>query len=144
MSEAHGERMLAAVPKRPPTPCRKPGCPQLVPLPGYCAVHRRADVARRSTDNRRAHPAETALYHTARWLHERRLHLQQHPLCAECMRAGRLAGGTQVDHVIPHHGDLELFWRQANWQSLCASCHSRKTVREQGPARATEEGIHGN
>lgn len=38
-----------------------------------------------------------------------------------------------VDHVVPHRGDKNLFWNaRGNWQALCVSCHSRKTVKEDG------------
>jgi 5-methylcytosine-specific restriction protein A len=40
-----------------------------------------------------------------------------------------------VDHIIPHKGDKKLFWSRDNWQSLCLSCHNRKS--------ATETGKHG-
>jgi 5-methylcytosine-specific restriction protein A len=34
---------------------------------------------------------------------------------------------------------MVLFWNRSNWQSLCHSCHSRKTASEDGgwgnPAR---------
>lgn len=36
-----------------------------------------------------------------------------------------------VDHIIPHNGDLELFWDQDNWQVLCNACHD-------GPKRLEE------
>ncbi|MEC7815831.1 HNH endonuclease signature motif containing protein [Marinobacter alkaliphilus] len=54
------------------------------------------------------------------------------PLCAECSRQGRITAATDVDHIIPHRGDLKLFWSRSNWQSLCHPCHSRKTAREDG------------
>ena len=37
----------------------------------------------------------------------------------------------EVDHIIPHRGDMQLFWDVANWQGLCKSCHSKKTAQEQ-------------
>jgi len=37
---------------------------------------------------------------------------------------------TVVDHITPHKGDNDLFWDRANWQSLCESCHNRKTAAE--------------
>jgi len=37
---------------------------------------------------------------------------------------------TVVDHISPHKGDSDLFWDRANWQSLCESCHNRKTASE--------------
>jgi 5-methylcytosine-specific restriction protein A len=38
---------------------------------------------------------------------------------------------TEVDHIIPHKGDMKLFWDSDNWQGLCKSCHSKKTAKEQ-------------
>ena len=119
------------MPTRARTPCRQSGCATLVESPGYCETHRRDVVARYSADSRRTHPVETALYHTARWLRGRRLHLQLYPLCVHCLAAGSLVGASQVDHIVPHKGDRALFFDTANWQSLCPSCHSRKTAREQ-------------
>ena len=37
-----------------------------------------------------------------------------------------------VDHIVPHRGDYGLFWDYRNHQVLCKSCHSRKTVTEDG------------
>ena len=51
-------------------------------------------------------------------------------LCVEHKRLGRIVPATTVDHIIPHRGDLKLFWDQNNWQSLCTSCHSKKTNQE--------------
>lgn len=49
------------------------------------------------------------------------------PLCATC-------GGeaTDVDHITPHRGDAGLMYANANMQSLCHECHSRKTATEDG------------
>jgi 5-methylcytosine-specific restriction protein A len=56
--------------------------------------------------------------------------LRAHPLCVACSasRVTRLA--TVVDHIVPHRGDLGLFWSQANWQALCVQCHATKTHAE--------------
>ena len=35
---------------------------------------------------------------------------------------------TEVDHVIPHRDHQEAFWDVSNWQPLCKTCHSRKTL----------------
>lgn len=39
---------------------------------------------------------------------------------------------TDVDHIVPHRGDPELLYDEANLQSLCHECHSKKTAREDG------------
>jgi 5-methylcytosine-specific restriction endonuclease McrA len=41
-------------------------------------------------------------------------------------------GALEVDHKIPHKGNLELFWNRNNWQVLCGACHARKTATEDG------------
>lgn len=39
--------------------------------------------------------------------------------------------GNVVDHIKPHRGDQALFWDQANWQTCCATHHSRDKQREE-------------
>ena len=63
----------------------------------------------------------------ARWRRARKAFLQRHPLCAECMKEGKLTPATVVDHIVPHRGDPRLFWDEKNWQPLCKECHDRKT-----------------
>lgn len=70
----------------------------------------------------------TALY-DRRWRRSRKLYLDKHPLCVECARAGKVTPATVVDHIIPHRGDIELFWDVDNWQALCTKCHNEKTGR---------------
>ena len=69
--------------------------------------------------------------YNSRWQKARLTFLASHPLCAECERQGKVTAATVVDHVIPHKGDQRLFWdSENNWQSLCVTCHSRKTATE--------------
>ena len=65
----------------------------------------------------------------ARWRAARKRFLSRHPLCEECMKENKLTPATVVDHIIPHRGDKKLFWDESNWQSLCKSCHDKKTGR---------------
>jgi len=67
-----------------------------------------------------------------RWQQSRAGYLKRHPLCAHCEARGRVTIATDLDHIIPHRGDMALFWDRSNWQGLCASCHSRKTATEDG------------
>ena len=59
-----------------------------------------------------------------RWQKARATFLMRHPLCCYCQALGRVTAATVVDHKVPHRGDQALFWDTANWQSLCANCHS--------------------
>lgn len=63
------------------------------------------------------------LYRTATWHKLRRHQLRSEPLCRYCRELGRLTPATVADHVIPHRGDLVLFYDPANLQSLCKTCH---------------------
>ena len=67
-----------------------------------------------------------------KWQQARAGYLAKHPLCVECERQGRVVAATDVDHIIPHRGDMDLFWDSSNWQPLCHPCHSAKTAREDG------------
>ncbi|NQW09557.1 MAG: HNH endonuclease [Alphaproteobacteria bacterium] len=62
-----------------------------------------------------------------KWERESKAYLAAHPQCVSCGSPASL-----VDHVQPHRGDRRLFWSRSNWQPMCASCHGRKTVREDG------------
>ena len=88
----------------------------------------RCPTCRQQRDGRRDSAAQRG-YCSARWRRLRALKLQHEPLCRACVAAGRLVAADTVDHIRPHTGvDTESFWRWDNLQSLCASCHSRKTA----------------
>ncbi|MGD9879010.1 MAG: HNH endonuclease [Hyphomicrobiaceae bacterium] len=68
-----------------------------------------------------------------RWKAARLAFLGEHPLCAYCLARDRTTLATVVDHIVPHRGDPELFWRQNNWQPLCLICHDAiKQAEEKG------------
>lgn len=58
------------------------------------------------------------------WQKFRLKFLQLNPLCVYCQRKGLTVEATVVDHITPHRGDMVLFWKNGNHQSLCQSCHS--------------------
>ncbi len=108
------------MPKTPKRPCRYPGCPNLCDSGVYCKAH-----AALSHDYLRGSAAERG--YDARWQKARKAYLAKHPLCINCQRNGKMTPATVVDHIIPHRGDMKLFWDKENWQPLCKSCHDRKT-----------------
>lgn len=68
-----------------------------------------------------------------KWQRAREFFLQRNPLCVFCQKRGRPELATVVDHIIPHKGDLKLFWDRKNWQPLCKSCHDgEKQALERG------------
>ncbi len=66
------------------------------------------------------------LYRTARWARCRAIQLGREPMCQSCENKP----AEHVDHIkrVKAGG---AFWDSDNWQSLCPSCHSEKTVAEQ-------------
>ena len=59
------------------------------------------------------------------------MQLASYPLCRHCEGRGILEPAVEVDHIqrIADGGD---WFDPANLQSLCHSCHSRKTKRDEG------------
>ena len=50
------------------------------------------------------------------------------PACNECGEIREMSRMV-VDHVVPHRGDRKIFWEPSNWQTLCQTCHNKKTAR---------------
>jgi len=108
------------MPRTQKRPCRYPGCPNLCDSGVYCREH-----SSFSADRLRGNATERG--YGSRWRTARGRFLRKHPLCAECLRQGKLSPATVVDHIIPHRGDMKLFWDESNWQALCKDCHDQKT-----------------
>jgi 5-methylcytosine-specific restriction protein A len=70
-----------------------------------------------------------AMGYTYRWQKFRESFLKKNPLCVECKKNGIVTVATDVDHIIPHRGDMKIFWQPGNHQALCRSHHSAKTAR---------------
>ena len=120
---------------KPLRPCRRPGCPELT-REGWCPAHKPRQAARK----------ESAAYHSwyskPIWVDDLRpAQLLREPFCRECARRyprsdpRHRTRATVVDHVIPFRGIWALFVDPANHQSLCKSCHDRKTALEQAERR---------
>lgn len=77
----------------------------------------------------------------ARWRRARLTFLRANPYCQMCRQVGRVTRATVVDHITPHKGDLALFWDAANWQALCATCHSagKQAQETTGKVRGCDE-----
>jgi 5-methylcytosine-specific restriction endonuclease McrA/predicted kinase len=93
---------------------------------------RTAKQGKRETDSRRLTSRQRG--YDWRWEKARRVFLGLHPLCRHCKEQGFIVTATVVDHIIPHRGDMALFWDTENWQSLCTPCHARWKQREENAA----------
>lgn len=70
-----------------------------------------------------------------RWQRYSKDRLGRHPLCVDPYgrHAGRPVAAVATDHIVPVNGeDDPLFYEPMNHQSLCQSCHSEKTAKEDG------------
>lgn len=125
---------------RPLRPCKHPGCAELT-REGWCSRHK-------PKHTRRASAEYHSWYLLPVWTDRLRpQQLAREPFCRYC--AAKYPPGdprhrtyaTVVDHVIPHRGDWLLFIAPSNHQSLCKSCHDRKTARERAEERRKNGGF---
>lgn len=119
------------MPRKAPRPCRADGCPELVYGEcRYCSTH--AQQRQREYDQQRGSAASRG--YDARWRKLRRLVLNRQPLCADPYgvhaKRGEVVAATDVDHIVSKRtGGTDSL---DNLQALCHSCHSRKTVEQDG------------
>ena len=102
--------------------CATPGC-NAASDHMHCSHHRTAAA-------KQHHPDYGRIYHTQRWRRLRRIVLARNPLCQACLAAERVTPACDVDHIVPHRGDMIMAWSLDNLQGLCRACHSRKTAGE--------------
>lgn len=111
--------------------CKAPGCNGLAEFPErYCSKHmylKRRDEERREAflSGKDYTPQYVELYNDPKWRQMKKKHLQEEPYCRYCG-----AKATEVDHIVAHRGDVNLFFDEDNLQSLCSECHSKKTMNE--------------
>jgi 5-methylcytosine-specific restriction protein A len=71
-----------------------------------------------------------------KWQRYRAAYLAKHPLCVACEAEGKVVVATVLDHIEPHRGNMEIFWRPGNVQGLCAHHHGLKGIEEGGIGEA--------
>lgn len=123
------------MPSAAPRPCAQPGCGVLVRGASRCPKHQaalEADLQQRSRAHDRQRGGSSARGYGSAWQRARARFLREQPLCVACGERHVISAATEVDHIVPHRGDMSLFWQESNWQPLCKSCHSAKTAREDG------------
>lgn len=112
---------------KPLRPCRRPGCGALT-WDGWCPAHRPREKPRSAAWRR--------WYSLKVWTDDLRPgQLLREPFCRSCAARGVRTPAADVDHIRDHKGDWALFTDRSNLQSLCHSCHSRKTMAEREKKR---------
>ncbi|NLC02720.1 MAG: HNH endonuclease [Tissierellia bacterium] len=112
------------MPSKPLKPCKHPLCPNLTEG-YYCDEHKDMEYKPKQSKYKK-------LYSSTRWQQLRQYRLNTQPLCVECLKHNRYTPATVVDHMKPHKGNEKLFYDLKNLQSMCKSCHDRKTAKEDG------------
>ena len=103
------------MPVRAPSICP---CGHRVPSGALCACQVKSTAARTARHDAQRPSARERGY-DSKWDKERAAFLKLNPTCRMCSDPS-----TVVDHIIPHRGDLKLFWRRSNWQPLCQHHHA--------------------
>jgi len=99
--------------------CRHPGCPTLLPSPGWCDRHAaEAAEASRLTDARRD-PEARRIYASKRWHRVRRRILDRDPICRLC----RKAFAEHAHHVQKIKDRPDLAYDEDNLVGVCGPCH---------------------
>jgi 5-methylcytosine-specific restriction protein A len=114
------------MPRKPKRPCAYPGCPKLTGGQ-YCEEHKKLTDKQYNLYER--DKTSQRFYQSTEWKMVKKRHLAIEPLCRECKKNGKLTKAAMVDHILPiKQGGAAL--DDNNLQSLCWSCHSRKSVKE--------------
>lgn len=103
-------------------PCRAYGCPHLVPYGvRFCDIHKQLEIelAVKEFKPKRIDEKQKRFYNSSFWKRTREFALAREALCRSCGK--NIA--TDVDHIDGNY----LNNKPENLQSLCHSCHSKKT-----------------
>ncbi len=108
----------------------------------YCQNHvtqnANADMRRAQDKQRRAENPYRGWYGLRIWHDLKKQFFNLNPLNAQCAFVEQRTGArcnqptTDVDHIVPHRGNWDLFTDLRNMQGLCHTHHSQKTAREDG------------
>ena len=85
------------MPRKPKRPCSWPGCPNLTEG-RFCEEHQKKENRRYEKYGR--DPAVRRRYGRA-WKRIRDKYASEHPLCEQCLKAGRYVKTEEVHHKLP-------------------------------------------
>ncbi|WP_054948968.1 HNH endonuclease [Numidum massiliense] len=119
------------MPSRPKKPCAAPGCPNLTDGQ-YCEQHAHKSAERdRYYDRHHRDKQARTFYRSPEWKLVRQRALNRDSgLCQHCLRRKRITMADMVDHIVPIRKAWHLRLDTRNLQSLCNSCHNKKTAED--------------
>lgn len=121
------------MPKKSAKKCNVISCSNLT-NDSYCNEHaeqhrkdKHQEYKRYRTDDK-----EQSFYKTGVWIRLRNHKRSISPLCEVCLKEDKVKPMVDVDHIVPIKEDWSLRLTLSNLQSLCRSCHVKKTKEENG------------
>lgn len=121
--------------KKSKKPCTYPRCPKLTEST-YCEHHQQmkqreqADT-QRHYDKYQRDERSTSFYKSKAWRELRDVAFRRdNGLCVQCRNDKMIKVADVVDHIIPIKNDWNKRLDIGNLQSLCHSCHNKKTKAE--------------
>jgi 5-methylcytosine-specific restriction enzyme A len=115
------ERRKNLMPWKPKRICSYPGCRELTHY-DYCDRHRKQINKERAPLIKERYGKE--------WRQIRNKYIKLYPFCEECLKNDRYTRAQEVHHRTPlSKGGTHDYH---NLRSLCKSCHSRITAKEDG------------
>ena len=121
------------MPYRNKKPCNHPGCSELIEAgTTYCAIHEKEYISysNRVYDNTTRDESIAKFYNSKSWKSVRNRKIKADPICEHCKEKGKIEIAKEVDHIIPIKVDWSKRLDINNLQSLCKSCHRKKTIKD--------------
>lgn len=91
---------------------------------------------KRKASSEQNRPTASARGYGSRWQRFQKQYLNAHPPCVECGQ-----GATCVDHKDGKGPLGERGYDETNLQALCARCHGKKTVQQDGGFGRTKKSV---
>lgn len=90
--------------------------------PTFRVKRQRTNAEVNAESDRRRGSARSRGY-SAQWDSEAAAFKRVHPLCMGCKAIGLVKVTDVVDHVVPHRGNMAIFWDRDRWQPSCRWHH---------------------
>jgi len=96
----------------------------------YSTDYKHTRSFKKKTSKSYSKPEIAKLYYGRRWKRLRQMFIRYNPLCVNCKDNNIIMEGQVVDHIKPVSEDKDGFYVWKNLQTLCRTCHSKKTAKE--------------
>jgi len=128
---------------KPKKLCNHAGCSQLVDYnQKYCLKHQ-LEAPKRGKADSYAYKKEKygkyfRFYHSKAWRKLSEQYRYKQPCCEQCLKDGIVRKADVVDHIVELRDDWSKRLDESNLQSLCHSCHYKKTQAERERRKQNE------